>query len=169
MQLCKPKGHIKKYCWKWKKKNCREEGSRDGTSNADANYVNDNDDGGVLVATHGYNGGDEWILDSDYSFHMTPNKSFILTYEYRWGKRDDRKQDNILSGRFRSVQMRMFDGMVRTLSNVRHVPGLRKNLIFLGTLDKIGCRITCEDGLMKVAKGSLVVMKGKMNASFYAL
>ena len=53
--------------------------------------------------------------------------------------------------------MRMFDGMVRTLTYVRYVTGLKKNLISLGTLDKIGCRITSEGGVMKIARGSLVV------------
>ena len=65
--------------------------------------------------------------------------------------------------------MKMFDGMVRTLSDVRHVPGLKKNLISLGTLDKNGCRITCQGVVMKVIRGSLVMMKGKMNGSLYAL
>ena len=67
-----------------------------------------------------------------------------------------------------SIKVKMFDGMVRTLTDVRYVPGLKKNLS-LGTLDKIGCRITCEGGVMKVARGSLVVMKGKLNGSLYAL
>ena len=34
-----------------------------------------------------------------------------------------------------SVKMKMFDGMVRTLTDVRYVPSLKKNLISLGTLD----------------------------------
>ena len=59
--------------------------------------------------------------------------------------------------------------MVRTLTYVRHVLGLKKNLISLVTLDKIGGRITCEGGVMKIARGSLVVMKGKMNGILYAL
>ena len=61
--------------------------------------------------------------------------------------------------------MKMFDRMVRTLTGVRYILGLKKNLISLGTLDKIGCRITCEGGVMKVARGSLVVMKGMLNAN----
>jgi Pol polyprotein len=65
--------------------------------------------------------------------------------------------------------MKMFDGMVRTLSDVRHVPGLKKNLISLGTLDKNGCRISCQGGVMKVIRWLLVVMKGKMNEILYAL
>ena len=68
-----------------------------------------------------------------------------------------------------SIKMKMFDGMVRTLIDVRYVSGLKKNLISLDTLDKIGCRITCEGGVMKVARGSLVVMKEKLNGNLYAL
>ena len=65
--------------------------------------------------------------------------------------------------------MKMFDGMVRTLTDVRYVSDLKKNLISLATLDKIRCRITCEGRVMKIARGSLVVMKGKLNGSLYAL
>ena len=56
---CKFKGHIKKDCWKWKKKNASDDGATDATSNVDTSYVNDSDDGGVLVATHGYKDSDE--------------------------------------------------------------------------------------------------------------
>ena len=43
---CKLKGHIKKDCWKRKKKNASNDGAKDTTSNANASYVNDS---GVLV------------------------------------------------------------------------------------------------------------------------
>ena len=49
----------------------------------------------------------------------------------------------------RSVKMRMFDGMVKTLIDVRYVSGLKKNLISLGTLDKILIR-SGVGSLMKV-------------------
>ena len=52
---------------------------------------------------------------------------------------------------------------------MRHVPNLKKNIISLGTLDKVGCSITCEEGVIKVGRGSLVVMKEKMSGSLYAL
>ena len=132
--------------------------------------MNDNDDGHVLVATYGYKDSDEWILDSGCTFHMTPNKTFFQTYETIDG-------ENVTTGNnttckvvgVGSVKMKMSDGMVKTLTDVRYIPGLKKNLISLGTLDKIGCRITCEDGIMKVARGSLVVKKGKLNGSLYTL
>ena len=61
-----------------------------------------------------------------------------------------------------SVQMNMLDGMVRTLCDVRHVLGLKKNLISLSYLDKNGYRISYDGGL-------LVMMKGKVNESLCAL
>ncbi|CAL9078946.1 unnamed protein product, partial [Musa textilis] len=53
----------------------------------------------------------------------------------------------------------MHDGIVRTLTNVRHVPDLKKNLISLGTLEALGCKYTVEGGVMKVSRNAIVVMK----------
>jgi len=53
----------------------------------------------------------------------------------------------------------MFDGIVRTLTKVRHVPKLKNNLISLGFLDSRGYKCTCQGGALKVAKGILMVMK----------
>ncbi|CAL2238507.1 unnamed protein product [Prunus armeniaca] len=56
----------------------------------------------------------------------------------------------------------MFDGMIRVLGNVRYVPRLRKNLISLGTLDEAGYGYESKKGRLRVAKGSLVVMRGDL-------
>ncbi|GJR53654.1 transposable element [Tanacetum coccineum] len=63
----------------------------------------------------------------------------------------------------------MFDGTVRTLTDVRHVPELKKNLISLGTLDSIGCDYRGRGGVLKVSKGTLVVMKGEKTNGLYLL
>ena len=123
-----------------------------------------------MVATHEYKRENEWILDSGCSFHMTPNKGLFTTHERVDG-------GNVTMGNnatckivgVGSIQIKMFDGMVRTLSDVRHVPGLKKNLISLSTLDKNGCRIACQGGVLKVIRRSLVVIKGKMYGSLYTL
>ena len=54
----------------------------------------------------------------------------------------------------------MFDGVVRTPGDVRHVPDLKRNLISLTTLNAKGYKYTGEGGVMKISKGALVVMKG---------
>ena len=50
---------------------------------------------------------------------------------------------------------------MRTLTEVRHVPELRKNLISMGVLDAPGYTFVVQDGVMKVLKGILTVMKAK--------
>ena len=67
------------------------------------------------------------------------------------------------------VRIRMADGIVRTLTDVRHVPDLKKNLISLGTLDANGCKFSAEGGVLKVSKGALVVMKARKAGSLYVL
>jgi hypothetical protein len=56
--------------------------------------------------------------------------------------------------------IKMFDGIVRTLIEVLHVPTMSRNLISLSTLDVKGYKYCNGDGVMKVTKGSLMVMKG---------
>ncbi|KAK3020890.1 hypothetical protein RJ639_047202 [Escallonia herrerae] len=50
-----------------------------------------------------------------------------------------------------------------------HVPKLRKNLIFFGTLDSNGCNYWAVDETMRIMKGSLVVKKGLKQNSLYLL
>ena len=96
-------------------KNSSGEGVRDGTSNADGSYVKDSDDGGILVATHGYKDGDEWILDSGCSFHMIPDKTFFGTYKsIDGGNVTMRNKTTCKVVGVGSVQIRMFDGMLKT-------------------------------------------------------
>jgi hypothetical protein len=58
----------------------------------------------------------------------------------------------------------MFDGVVRTLTKVQYVPSMSRNLISLSTLDMKGYKYTVGDGVMKVTKGSLVVIKDELKA-----
>ena len=51
---------------------------------------------------------------------------------------------------------------MRTITKVRHIPDLKKNLISLVTLDKQGYKYMSEGGTMKVTKGSLVMLKVKL-------
>ena len=68
-----------------------------------------------------------------------------------------------------SVHVRCHDGIMRTITEVRHVPDLKKNLISLGTLDKQGYKYMSEGGTMKVTNGSLVMLKAKLEDGLYTL
>ena len=58
-----------------------------------------------------------------------------------------------------NIRVRMFAGVIRMLCDVRHVSNLRKNIISLGTLDNNGFSYKSANGVMKVSKGVLIVMK----------
>ena len=68
-----------------------------------------------------------------------------------------------------SVRLKMSDGIIRELDNVRHIPELKKNLISLSMLDKVRCSIRLESSSLKVIKGSLILMKGEMQHGLYIL
>ena len=59
-----------------------------------------------------------------------------------------------------TIKIKMFNNVVRTLGEVRHVPEVIKNLISLRTLVCNGYCYKSENGSIKVSKGAMVVIKG---------
>jgi hypothetical protein len=70
---------------------------------------------------------------------------------------------------FGAVKIRMHDGTDRILKNVQHVPDLKKNIISLVTLDSLGNEYSDESGVIRVKKGSLVVLQGNKFDGLYFL
>ena len=69
-----------------------------------------------------------------------------------------------------TIKLKMYDGTIRTIQEVRHVKDLKKNLLSLGQLDSSGCKTHVHDGVMKIVKGVLVLMKAeKIVANLYML
>jgi len=68
-----------------------------------------------------------------------------------------------------SIRMRMFDGQVRTLTNIRHITDLKKNLLSLGALEARGYKFSDAYGGIKVTKGSMMILKGKRTINLYRL
>ena len=67
--------------------------------------------------------------------------------------------------RIGTVRIKIFDGVVRTLGNVRHVPHLKRNMISLSILDSKEYKYTCKGGVLKISKGTHTVMKGKRSST----
>jgi hypothetical protein len=166
---CKKYGHYKSECPKLKNK---EEGDKLSSSSV-AGVVEAKSEGPdlVLAVTIFYGGfNDKWVLDSACAFHMSPKRDWFTTYESVNG-------GSVLIGNdvtckivgIGTIRIRMHDGIVRTLTNVRHIPNLKKNLISLGTLDSFGYKYSDEGRVIRVCKGSLVVMKGNKVDGLYFL
>ena len=59
------------------------------------------------------------------------------------------------------VTMKLKDGTVKLLRNVRHVPHLKRNLISLAMLDSLGCEYKGKCGVFQVFIGPKEVLVGK--------
>ncbi|KAL8170225.1 hypothetical protein V2J09_022029 [Rumex salicifolius] len=104
----------------------------------------------------------EWIIDSGCTFHMCPYKDWFLTYQTV-------RNHHVLLGNnapckvlgVGTVKLKTHDGVERTLSEVRHILDLRRNIISLGTLEAKGFKYNGEDGVLKIFKGSMVILKAQ--------
>jgi hypothetical protein len=96
----------------------------------------DDADGDMLsVASNLEHPVDSWILDSACLFHVTPNRDWFDIYKsVNSGivTMDNGAHCKITGTG--NIRIKMFDGVVRTLYDVRHVLEVEKNLISLGTL-----------------------------------
>jgi len=68
-----------------------------------------------------------------------------------------------------TVRIKLFDGMIKELKDVRYVPQLKKNLISIEALEAQGLRKTLGEGVLKMSSGSFVVLKGIRYNNLYYL
>lgn len=112
----------------------------------------------------------EWILDIGCLFHMTPNRHWFQEFQ-------SITEGKILLGNhqecsvkgIRTVQVKMFDNQIRVMSNVRYVPELKRSLLSLGGFDKAVYVCKLENGTLKIVKGAIVKLKGKLEKGLYHL
>ena len=65
------------------------------------------------------------------------------------------------------IQIKMFDGMIRELKEVRYIPQLKRNLISVGVLETLVLVVSIKDGVLKMTKGSKVVLKALRQNNLY--
>ncbi|KAG1368365.1 hypothetical protein COCNU_14G008330 [Cocos nucifera] len=90
----------------------------------------------LLVVSDGYkNNTDIWTLDLACSYHYTPNQSCFAIYAKIEGSVILGDDHSCKVAGIGTIRVGMFDGMVRTLTNVKHISELKKNLVSLGYLE----------------------------------
>ena len=111
-----------------------------------------------------------WVIDSGASIHATPRKDFFTSYtsndfgSVRMG--NDGLAKPIGMG---DVCLETSNGTVLFLKNVKHISGIRMNLISTGKLDDERFYNTFHDSRRKLTKGSMMVAKGKKCSSLYLM
>ena len=111
---------------------------------------------------------ESWILDSGASFHATPCQEIMENYvSGDFGKvylADDETLKIVGKG---DIKLKLPNQTTWKLQGVRHVPGLRRNLISVGQLDGEGYCTTFSGHEWKITKGALVVARGKKTGTLY--
>ncbi|GKA82952.1 hypothetical protein Tco_0789700 [Tanacetum coccineum] len=113
----------------------------------------------------------ELVMDSGGSYHMTHRRDFLYDFKVVDGGSvqlgDNRTCTIKGTGK---VKTQLHDGSSFILEDVRYVPGLRRSLISLGTLEKEGYTVKMQMGRIKVINGCWVMMTGiRKNNCVYTL
>ncbi|KAK0580490.1 hypothetical protein LWI29_002570 [Acer saccharum] len=121
---CHQKGHWKKDC------------PNKDKSNVNVASKADNEDDLAFTVSSLESHSDRWILDSGCSYHMCPNIQWFSSFQELDGGVVLMGNDNTCQTKgIGIVRLKMHDGTIRRLTDVRYVPNLKKNIISLGVLD----------------------------------
>jgi hypothetical protein len=156
-------------CWKLQNKDKKSNGNSQsrGEDNS-SNVVDNSHDESFLLATldGSISPSDDWILDTACTFHMSPNRDYFSSYESTTGSSvslGDGSKCKVLG--IGSIRVKLHNGSIGILSDVRHVPGLKVNLISLSTLDLKGYKYSGEGGALIVSKGSKIVIEADLKST----
>ena len=157
---CKKEGHFRDECLALKAKLKREGQFNKNKNSGEADIADGQEYVDVLVAASS-DIGDEWILDSGCSFHMTPNRELFEAFS-------EEHSGTVILGNNKtcdikgigSIVIKNHEDNLKSLREVRYVPELKKNLLSIGMFDKAGYTVNVDDGAMKVCRGSEVLIKG---------
>ena len=132
---CDKKRHIKKEYWNNKK---RRNDKKPDSSNVQECIASTSDDSEIL-----YNEAtivskvrkwlsDVWLIDSWTSWHMTYKREWFHTYEHILRGSLYMSDDYALEiADISTIKIKVFNGTIRTIREIRHVNYLKKNLLSL--------------------------------------
>lgn len=120
----------------------------------------------ALVADGNTHPSDVWVLDTRASYHMCLRREWFATYTLA--------DNDIIKRTNSSISKVVGVGSIKIrthLNDVIHVPSIEKTLISVSLLDNRGFKFSGGDGILKVCKGSYVILnlKGIMRGTLYIL
>lgn len=130
----------------------------------DATITIDEEDMSLLVDESKGPKSDDWILDSGCSHHICSRREWFWSYERVEGKSitvpngEEVKVEGV-----DVVKIHLQNDQVATLAEVRHIPGLRKNLFSLGRLVKLRYEVHMRNEILMVTSDYVVIMVGRLN------
>ncbi|XP_023635178.1 uncharacterized protein LOC111829650 [Capsella rubella] len=171
---CGERGHVKKECFKGSESNQMREKFGVERSEATTAKWSKQDESASLVSDFDTlttkQCSDMWICDTGCTSHMTPRKEWFV--DLKMLEPGSVKMANNTSSQVKgigSVRIQNEDGTTVLLTNVKYVPEMTRNLISLGTLENKGCWFKSKNGILKVIKGCLTLLKAQRSECLYIL
>nr|TKS07772.1 hypothetical protein D5086_0000109800 [Populus alba] len=154
---------------RWKK-DCPIKGNKE-KDEPTVNIVRDEDDrDSTFMVSPPENHCGEWILDSACSYHMCPNKhSFSRLEEFNGGVVLMGNDDVYEIKGIETIHLKMHNGVVKTLTEVRYVPDMKKNLFSLGVLESNGYKVIMYGGVLRAICGALIILRDTRIGNLYFL
>ncbi|KAL2230598.1 UNVERIFIED_CONTAM: Retrovirus-related Pol polyprotein from transposon TNT 1-94 [Sesamum indicum] len=153
---CEKPGHMKSECRAPKKE---KEGR---TANAATEEITD----ALLLSVS--SSSDDWVVDSGASFYSCSNKDIMEPYtsgDFFLVYLVDNKPLKIIGKG--DVRIKSTNGSCWTLHDVRHIPGLKRNLISVGQLDSDGFHTMFGDAKWKISRGAMTLARGLKLGTLY--
>ena len=164
---CGKTGHIKRKCFKLKRE-MRRDGNDENrvatTFQQDLLFACD--ENVINFVSHET----RWIVDTGASFHVTPRKEFFSSYtpgDFGVLKMGNDGEIRVIG--IGTVCLETNNGSRLVLSNVKHAPDIRLNLISAGKLDDDGYCNVFSNGEWKLSRGSMVVARGNKCSNLYVM
>ncbi|KAH9718140.1 hypothetical protein KPL71_022099 [Citrus sinensis] len=159
--------------WGHWRKDCPKAQKRYGKKPAAANMARKDEDSNysLSITPAAYvASSSEWILDTGATYHLCPIKEWFTDFsEFESGAVMMGSDQLCRTMGIGTIRLKMFDGIIRELKEVRFVPALKKNRISVGALEDKGYKVTIEDGIMKFTHGAMVILQGAQRHNLYYL
>ena len=153
---CHKEGHFRRNCPERRK-------VQDGFLNTESANITQGYESGEVLTMCTAQADDQWLMDLGCTYHMTSRKDLLFDFKVLNGGKVLMGNDQTCSVTgIGLVKIQLWDGTIRVIENVRLVPKLRRNLLSLGMLDANGYSYKAKNGILKVMKGTLVVLKGSL-------
>ncbi|GJS68192.1 zinc finger, CCHC-type containing protein [Tanacetum coccineum] len=147
--ICHSEGHLKRDCPKKKSSGFVKKGKHDQDSDSFDDEGNSYFGEALVVVRIDEMA--EFVMDLGGSYHMTHMRDFLYDFKVVDGGLvqlcDNRTCTIKGTGK---VKIQLHDGSSFILEDVSYVPGLRRSLISLGTLEKEGYNVKMQMGRIKV-------------------
>jgi len=138
---CGKKGHKQRFCWSLKKENEDKGKGKKKKEDSDCGSTNlAYDDEFLLVEEHDIvDSASSWVIDSGTSIHITSRRDVFCSYTLgEFGDVNLANEGELKCVGLGDVNLEMSNGEKLTLKDVKHVPVIRLNLLYVAKL--------CDEG-----------------------